>query len=193
MLLPDPDRLTGLIKAGKGCSGLTPSPDPICDKTCLEALGKLSKSRLFLPSGRHVALLGGFLPLLLFYSRASCPPCCSEVLLFPPSPSPPSSFPPRRCMCAGRRPLHAPGSAASNRYRSRAPKKGWPAVMVPVHPHPSIPAYRVRVEATARAAVLHSGRGPGKAGRPASPALQLTFLIGETRALLTILQECEPI
>lgn len=157
-------RLTGLITAGEGCQVLRP-PDSICDETCLETLGKLSKSRLFLPSGRHVALLGGFLPLLLFYSRASLSPircACSEMLLFSPSPSPPSS-PQKVHLCAGRRRLHAPpGSAASNRYRSRAPKKGWPAVMgtcTPASEHTGIPG-QSRGRFAARAGVLASWATP---------------------------------
>lgn len=143
-------RLTGLITAGEGCQVLRP-PDSICDETCLEALGKLSKSRLFLPSARHVALLGGFLPLLLFYSRALslahplCVCVCVVRCCFSlPSPSPPSSPPPRRCICARAVDdcITPPGSAASNRYRSRAPKKGCPAAMgtcTPASEHTGIP------------------------------------------------------
>lgn len=162
MLLPDPDRLTGLITAGKGWQVLR-TADSICDKTCLEALGKLSKSRLFLPSGRQCGAPGRLLtsPAFLFpwpspaalYGGVRC--CFSHLHRAPLLP------PPRRCMCAGRRRLHAPGSAASNRYRSRAPKKGCPAVTVPVHPLPTIPRYRVGDEAPSlELDSLRSGRRP---------------------------------
>jgi hypothetical protein len=94
----------------------------------LETLGKLSKSRLFLPSARHVAFLNGFLPLATTFScysrRAPRPPSYRDVPAFPPSPSHPSL--PEACMCAARRRLHPPqlgkalttrGSAASNMQR----------------------------------------------------------------------------
>lgn len=104
-----------------------------------------------------------FIPVPL----ARCAVRSSEGAAFPPSPSPPS--PPRRCMCAGRRRLHAPGSAASNRYRSRAPKKGCPAVTVPVQPasdQTEIPG-RIRGHRSSWTSCV-LGAGPGRS-RPPPP------------------------
>lgn len=170
-------RLTGLITAGEGCQVLRP-PDSICDETCLEALGKLSKSRLFLPSGRHVALLGGFLPLLLFYSRALSRPSAVRVVRYcfsPPHRAP--LLPPRRCICARAVDDCMPPQVAPRRIDIEAVrrKKDGRLSWVPVHPHPSIPAYRVRVEAASLLELesLRPGRRrpPGKDGHSASPSL----------------------
>lgn len=132
-----------------------------------------------------------------FYSRALSPP--SSVLIvrccFCPLTEPPF-FPRRVHLCAGRRRLHAPPcSAASNRCISRAPKKGWPAVMgtcTPASEHTGIPG-QSRGRCSSWSLASWATPPPGKDGHYASPAFQLTFPIRKTRALLTILLEGEPI
>lgn len=73
-------------------------------------------------------------------------------------------LPPRRCICARAVDdcMPPPGSAASNRYRSRAPKKGWSAVMgtcTPASEHTGIPG-QSRGRFAARAGVLASWATP---------------------------------